>query len=74
LEHRDAHPIGYGCSQFCDRYGRWARTLKSSMRWGHLAGEKLFVDFAGQKPALRRGWLPMSGPARRPSDYAVIEA
>ena len=52
LEHRDAHPTGYGYSQFCDRYRRWARTLKPSMRQVHLAGEKLFVDFAGQKPAL----------------------
>jgi len=55
LEHRDAHPTGYGYSQFCDRYRRWARTLKPSMRQVHLAGEKLFVDFAGQKPALVDG-------------------
>jgi transposase len=33
----------------------WARTLKPSMRQVHLAGEKLFVDFAGQKPALVDG-------------------
>jgi transposase len=52
LEHRDAHPTGYGYSQFCDRYGRCARTLKPSMRQVLLAGERLFVDFAGQKPAL----------------------
>jgi transposase len=55
LEHRDAHPTGYGYSQFCDRYRRWARTLKPSMRQVHLAGERLFVDFAGQKPALVDG-------------------
>ena len=55
LEHRDAHPTGYSYSQFCDRYRRWARTLKPSMRQVRLAGEKLFVDFAGQKPALVDG-------------------
>src|ERR1700730_16640850 len=55
LEHRDTYPTGYGYSQFCDRYRRWARTLKPSMRQVHLAGEKLFVDFAGQKPALVDG-------------------
>jgi hypothetical protein len=32
LEHRDVHPTGYGYSQFCDRYRRWAQTLKPSMR------------------------------------------
>jgi transposase len=55
LEYRDQHPTGYGYSQFCDRYRRWARTLKPSMRQVHLAGEKLFVDFAGQKPHLVDG-------------------
>src|ERR1700680_2792216 len=55
LEYRDQHPTGYGYSQFCDRYRRWTRTLKPSMRQVHLAGEKLFVDFAGQKPALVDG-------------------
>ena len=52
LEYRDLHPTGYAYSQFCDRYRRWARTLKPSMRQVHLAGEKLFVDFAGQHPQL----------------------
>ena len=55
LEYRDQHPTGYGYSQFCDRYRRWARTLKPSMRQVHPAGEKLFVDFAGQKPQLVDG-------------------
>jgi transposase len=25
LEYRAAHPSGYGYSQFCERYRRWAR-------------------------------------------------
>ena len=49
-EYRAQHPSGYGYSQFCDRYRRWARTLKPSMRQVHHAGEKLFVDFSGQRP------------------------
>jgi transposase len=55
LEYRAAHPSGYGYSQFCERYRCWARTLKPSMRQVHPAGEKLFVDFAGQKPHLVDG-------------------
>ena len=49
-EYRAQHPSGYSYSQFCDRYRRWARTLKPSMRQVHQAGEKLFVDFSGQRP------------------------
>jgi len=52
VEYRAQHPSGYAYSQFCDRYRRWARALKPSMRQVHRAGEKLFVDFSGQRPHL----------------------
>ena len=52
LEYRARHPAGYGYSQFCERYRRWARALKPSMRQVHRAGEKLFVDFSGKRPSL----------------------
>jgi transposase len=52
LEYLKDHPGGYQYSQFCDRYRRWARHLNPSMRQIHRAGEKAFVDFAGQKPTL----------------------
>jgi transposase len=52
LEYRAQHPTGYGHTQFCERYRRWARTLKPSMHQVHRAGEKLFVDFSGQRPHL----------------------
>jgi len=42
-------------SQFCDRYKRYAKTLKRSMRQVHKAGEKLYVDFAGPTLALGDG-------------------
>lgn len=48
VEYRDDHPDGYGYSQFCELYRRWAKRLKPSMRITHKAGEKLFVDYAGQ--------------------------
>ena len=38
----------YRYTQFCQRYADWAATLQRSMRQVHRAGEKCFVDFAGQ--------------------------
>ena len=48
VEYRQAHPDGYGYSQFCDHYHHWAQRLQPTMRLPHQAGEKLFVDYAGQ--------------------------
>jgi transposase len=47
LEYKEAHPDGYQYSQFCEHYRRWCGTLKLVMRQVHLAGEKVFVDYAG---------------------------
>lgn len=48
-EYRERHgPATYAYSQFCDLYRRWRQNLKCSMRQIHPAGEKLFVDYAGQ--------------------------
>lgn len=38
----------YKYSAFCEKYQQWAKRLKRSMRQTHEAGEKLFVDYAGQ--------------------------
>ncbi|KAB2910166.1 MAG: IS21 family transposase [Hyphomicrobiaceae bacterium] len=46
-EHRAEHPTGYSRSRFCDLYRRWAARLTPTMRQTHVAGEKLFVDYAG---------------------------
>lgn len=48
VEYREAHPDGYGYSQFCELYRRWAKRLQTSMRLAHKGGEKIFVDYAGQ--------------------------
>lgn len=37
----------YQYSRFCDLYREFARRLKRSMRQVHRAGEKLFIDYAG---------------------------
>jgi transposase len=46
-EYRDEHPDGYGYSQFCELYRRYLKKLDPPMRQNHKAGEKLFVDYAG---------------------------
>ena len=46
-EYRAGAPDGYGYSRFCDLYGEWRRGITATMRQTHAAGEKLFVDFAG---------------------------
>ncbi len=47
-EYKDVHPDGYQSSQFCEYYYRWKKKLNISMRQTHKAGEKMFVDYAGQ--------------------------
>jgi transposase len=47
-EYREQHPKGYQYSWFCDQYRNWLGTRDLSMRQTHRAGEKLFVDYAGQ--------------------------
>jgi transposase len=50
-EYREVHTdAGYGYSQFCEIYRRWAGKLKPSMRQLHRVGEKTFVDFSGKRP------------------------
>jgi transposase len=47
-EYKATCPDGYRYSWFCERYREWAGRLDLVMRQGHRAGEKLFVDYAGQ--------------------------
>ena len=49
-EYHAAHPgHGYGYSQFCLLYKTFRATLKRSMRQVYQAGEKLFIDYSGDK-------------------------
>src|ERR1700761_7780994 len=47
-EYRAGQPDGYGYSRFCDLYATWRGCLSPTMRQNHPAGERLFVDYAGQ--------------------------
>jgi transposase len=52
LEYLEKHPDGYRYTAFCDRYREWLKRRGLTMRQEHLAGEKLFIDYAGKKPHL----------------------
>lgn len=47
-EYRSGHPDGYGYTQFCEYYKRFESGLEPSLRQPYKAGEKLFVDWAGE--------------------------
>jgi transposase len=48
-EYKSATPEGFQYSRFCQGYRAGAGTLDLVMRQSHRAGEKLFVDDAGQR-------------------------
>ena len=46
-EYIAANPGGYSYSRFCELYRSFEKTLSVTMRQTHAAGERLFVDYAG---------------------------
>ena len=63
-EYRAEHPDGYGYSRFCDSTARGGG-VTATMRQTHVAGEKLFVDFAGDTVPVVDG---LSGEVARRQD------
>jgi len=52
VEYLAEQPEGLRYSAFCERYREWLKRQSPVMRQVHLAGDKLFVDYAGMKPRL----------------------
>ncbi len=48
MEHKESHPEGHQYTQFVHHYREWARHLDVVLRHEHHAGDKLFLDFAGE--------------------------
>jgi transposase len=48
-EYREEHLSGYAYSRFCDLYRAWEKRVSPTMRQTHIAGERMFVDYAGTK-------------------------
>jgi transposase len=43
------HPEGYRSSQFCHHYNVWAKRMNPVMHMEHKAGDKMYVDYSGDK-------------------------
>ena len=50
LEYLAQHPDGLRYTAFCERYRRWKRRRKVTLRQPHKAGERMQVDFSGKRP------------------------
>lgn len=48
LEYKASHPDGYQYTQFVSRFREWQGSADVVLRQEHKAGEKAFVDYAGQ--------------------------
>lgn len=48
-EYRGREADGYSYSQYCQKYRNWLGTQTISLRQEHRAGDKLFIDFAGDR-------------------------
>ena len=49
LEYRAKHPDGVMHTQFGDHYRRWCKRSNSTMHIEHKAGDKMYVDYAGDR-------------------------
>jgi transposase len=47
--YKQEHPDGVGRSQFNHHFSQWKKQVNPTMRIEHKAGDKLFVDYAGDK-------------------------
>ena len=59
----------YSYSQFCERYKRWLKRQRRSMRQLHKAGEKCFIDYAGQTVPIVN---PYSGEIREAQIFIAV--
>jgi transposase len=79
-EYLEDNPDGYGYSQYCQLYRDFAKAIDPRMRQVHKAGEKLFVDYAGQlMPVIDRKTgeihqAPIFVASQGASDYTYAEA
>ena len=68
-EYRQAEPDGYGYSRWCELYRAWEGRLSPTMRQVHPAGERMFVDYAGQTIELIDG---RSGEIRQAQIFVAV--
>ena len=64
-----SHPDGYGYSRYCELYQRWRRKQDVVLRQEHRAGEKLFVDYAGDTIPVQN---PTTGEIREAQLFVAV--
>ncbi len=68
-EYQQQHPDGYKKTRFYEMINEWEMQDKATMRMTHTPGEKLFIDFSGDKPS----WInPESGELMMPELYVAV--
>jgi transposase len=79
-EYRQGEPDDYRYSRWCELYRAWESRLSPTMRQAHPAGERMFVDYAGQTIDLTDGRTGETQPAQifvavmGASNYTYAEA
>jgi transposase len=68
-EYKQANPLGYAYSWYCELYRDWQRQLDVVLRHEHRAGEKTFVDYAGQTVPVTD---PKSGEVRQAQVFVAV--
>lgn len=78
-EYRTENPLGYGYTQFCYHISQHQKAMKPSMVLNHIAGEKLYIDFAGKKLCYINKhtgeiiWCPVFVACLPYSDYCYVK-
>ncbi len=68
-EYKQANPLGYAYSWYCELYREWQRRLDVVLRQEHRAGEKTFVDYAGQTVPVTD---PKTGEVRQAQVFVAV--
>jgi transposase len=68
-EYKRVYPLGYNYSWYCDLYRQWQQKLDVVMRQEHRAGEKTFVDYAGQTVPVTD---PKTGEVRQAQVFVAV--
>lgn len=68
-EYFEQNPCGLSYSRYCELFSEYLKKARLSMRQQHIAGEKLFVDFAGSTIPV---WDPQSGVQRQAQIFVAV--
>jgi transposase len=68
-EYQKQHPDGIKRTRFYELLCAWEKQDKATMRLTHTPGEKLFIDFSGDRPT----WIePLTGEVMTPELYVAV--